>query len=266
MSQFPSQKIQISQSWKGSDSLKFLVIFGDSYSAVGYDFASHVPTTEEPLGIPFPGETYTEPSTPNWVGHFITTCAVENKWVVFDYAVGGASVHDVWHQVKFCFKDDIADASSKADWATENTLFVTWVGINDSAWTSEHGGNMKKLLSAQEELYNWGARNFLFINVPAIDRAPAQGIAENYVGWNTELTKSAASFAATHSDCTVLLFSAWDTFNALLDDPVGHGFCKGDESKAYSSVWTDMLHPTSRVHDFVALDVVEFLREVERSS
>ncbi|KAJ7061995.1 hypothetical protein C8F01DRAFT_1368676 [Mycena amicta] len=252
-SQFPSKVLQKSSSWQGLDSLKFLIIFRLRLFIARSN-------AKQPSRHPIPGDTYTEfPELPNWVGHLIKTHAPENDWLVFDYAVGGARVHDVGHQVRLGFEKDIADGPSHAEWSPNDSLFVTWVGINDSAYTSEHAENMAKLFAAQEKLYNRGARNFLFINIPPIDRAPAHGHEANYINWNTELDKAAASFAAAHSDCTVMIFSAWETFHALLDDPVAHGFRAGDESKAYGSVWVDYLHPTSRVHDFVALDVVVFL-------
>ncbi|KAJ7062001.1 hypothetical protein C8F01DRAFT_1056884 [Mycena amicta] len=121
-SQIPSKVLQKSTSWRGhlvrfprlQRFITDAVCSGDSYSAVGYDFSSHVPTQNNPLGIQFPGDTYTEfPELPNWVGHLIKTHAPENDWLVFDYAVGGARVHDVGHQVRLGFEKDIADGPSQ---------------------------------------------------------------------------------------------------------------------------------------------------------
>jgi hypothetical protein len=73
-------------------------------------------------------------------------------------------------------------------------LSVTWVGINDwcvyqhlsipllalndlwsSAYVTKEGvqGLVEDLLNAQKDLYDVGARNFLFIDLPTIHRAPA---------------------------------------------------------------------------------------------
>ncbi|KAF7374855.1 hypothetical protein MSAN_00371500 [Mycena sanguinolenta] len=224
-SDFPSTVISKGPSWKGFDALKFLVIFGDSYSDVGYNhLQSPIPSHDQPLGVEFPGSTSAEPDEPNWVGHLITNYAPASPLVVYDYAMGGARVGLVKIQIETMFKVQLGEETDWAPWTAKDTLFITWVGINDAAWSSEHGDNLKTLFDAQETLYNTGARNYLFINVPPIDRAPAKGYAENYINWNTALTDAATQFAAAHPDATVLIYSAWDTFTALLDDPASHGF------------------------------------------
>ncbi|KAJ7171008.1 hypothetical protein C8R46DRAFT_180647 [Mycena filopes] len=259
-SRFPSTAVNKGPSWKGFDALKFLVIFGDSYSDVGNGYnSSGIPTPEEPLGVEFPGATYAEPDSPNWVGHLITNYSHGATLLVYDYALGGARVYNVRNQMQVTFARNIGQRPAWAPWTAEDTLFVSWVGINDAAWGGEHAGNLEILLEGQETLYNTGARNFLFINIPQINRAPAKGRAASYINWNTELKKAVAQFAAAHPDATVLIYSAWDTFNAIFDDPVAHGFPAEDVSKAGASIWVDHLHPTSRVHDFVARDVSAFL-------
>lgn len=87
----------------------------------------------------------------------------------------------------------------------------------------------------------------------------ANGKARNYVNWNTELKKAVALFATAHPDTTLMIYSSWDTFNALLDDPTAHGFPAEDVRKANASIWVDKFHPTSRVHDFIARDMSAFL-------
>nr|GAT52019.1 predicted protein [Mycena chlorophos] len=259
---FPSQTIQISPTWKGLEKLKILAIFGDSYSAVGYDVSSPNPTPSEPLGVEFPGITYCEEGSPNWVGYFVANEEGDSDWRVYDYAEGGARVHDVKRQVKRALD---AEDIGEGEWSKEEILFVTWVGINDCAWSSEHEENVSKLFAIQETLHAAGARNFLLVNVPPIDRSPARGNAPHYVNWNTHLTSAASTFASAHLDSTVLLFSAWDTFSRLLDDPSAEGLSSWDAQKAGGEVWVDFLHPTSAVHACVARDVVGFLKSVPGS-
>ncbi|KAF7368880.1 Thermolabile hemolysin [Mycena venus] len=260
-SAFPSTVISKGPTWKGFDALKFLVIFGDSYSDVGYDYTdASIPSDDEPLGVEFPGATYAEPDEPNWVGHLITNYAPANQLLVYDYAKGGARVYSVKNQIQVMFKSQISQKPPWVPWTAEDTLFVTWVGINDAAWSSEHEDNVRMLFEAQETLYNSGARNFLFVNIPAINRSPAKGREPNYANWNTELKKAVELFAAAHADATVMIYSSWDTFNALFDDPVAHGFPPEDVRKPGGSMWVDHLHPTSKVYDFVARDMSAFLR------
>jgi len=259
-SAFPSTVISKGPGWKGFDALKFLVIFGDSYCDVGYEYENaSIPSYDQPLGVEFPGATYAEPDEPNWVGHLVTNYAPTDQLLVYDYAKGGARVYSVKNQIQIMFKLQIGQKPAWAPWTAEDTLFITWVGINDAAWSSEHKGNVKMLFEAQETLYNSGARNFLFVNIPAMNRSPAKGYEPNYVNWNIELKKAVVLFAAAHPDTTVMIYSSWDTFNALFDDPVAHGFPAEDVGKAGMSMWVDYLHPTSKVHDFVARDMSVFL-------
>jgi len=260
-SEFPSKVINKGPSWRGLASLKFLVIFGDSYSEVGYDYTkSSVPTYDQPLGIEFPGYTSAEADEPNWVGHLITNYSPsEDQLLVYDYAVGGARVQGVRNQIQVMFMMKIAEKPYWAPWTGADTLFITWVGINDSAWSSDPVDNVKMLFEAQESLYGNGARNFLFVNVPPIDRSPAKGRKHHYENWNKELNAAAERFATKHTDATVMIYSSWDTFTALLDEPEAHGFPPGDVRKAGGSIWLDHLHPTSKVHDFIARDMAAFL-------
>ncbi|KAJ7083606.1 hypothetical protein B0H15DRAFT_850115 [Mycena belliarum] len=260
--EFPSTVFGKSPSWGGFGSLRFLVIFGASYADVGYEYAFCIPTRDEPLGVPFPGATYAEPGEPNWVGHLITNYAPgDAPLLVYNYAKGGAQVHNVANQVRVMYAAHIGapERPEWAPWTSADTLFITWVGINDSAWSCDHTANLEKLFEAQLTLYETGARNFLYVNIPPIDRSPAKGRRENYIAWNTALKGAAERFAAAHTDATVMIYSSWDTFNALLDDPEAHGFPVGDVRRAGGAIWYDFLHPTSKVHDFVARDMAAFL-------
>ena len=113
------------------------------------------------------------------------------------------------------------------------------------------------LLSQAEQLYeSAGARNFLFIDIPPIDRAPARASTlqtctsgpdialhllvkhlaksspvayalgdhkRKYTTWNIELTAAITRFEVAHPLATVFTFSSYDTFTRLLDDPEAYG-------------------------------------------
>jgi hypothetical protein len=74
------------------------------------------------------------------------------------------------------------------------------------------------------------------------------------------LKETVAKFAQDHAEATTMMFSSWDSFNRILDDPVAHGFVEADVGIALGGIWADHVHPTSRVHDFVARDISEFLQ------
>ncbi|KAL1741299.1 hypothetical protein HDZ31DRAFT_45745 [Schizophyllum fasciatum] len=306
--------LQIGPSWCGLATIKRLVIFGDSYSAVGAPIDTPR-TATQPLGVPFPGPgCFTDydgtrrRQAPNWVGHFLVTYAPEPRFrdlefdpnapekpgraqaqdpayerdpvLVYDYARGGKMVADVVSQIVDQFlpllgawrRERAAEGSGKGgdaakEWTSENALFVTWVGINDCAFASTRDAReaaFQQLFAAQDELYRAGARNFLFIDVPHINRSPAVPLShkdksERYDEWNEMLLAHARQFAVAHPDATILLFSSARTLDRILDDPDVFGFPAGDVREPFGSIWRDQLHPTGAVHDIFAMDIAEFL-------
>jgi hypothetical protein len=81
-----------------------------------------------------------------------------------------------------------------------------------------------------------------------------------YHNWNTELYKAVHNFSTeSHPGVSAMLFSSWDTFTRVLDDPVTHGFQKSDARKAEGAIWVDSIHPTSKMHGFIARDLAQFL-------
>ncbi|KAF8654057.1 hypothetical protein AX16_003591 [Volvariella volvacea WC 439] len=277
-----SSTIRLSPSWRGFVSIRKLMIFGDSYSDVGYSLAGTArPDDINPMGVDYPGTTWNETGKPNWVGHLIASYAPPprynpqfdqqaedyhaNPLLVYDYAVGGDLVAGVKRQITDRFLPRVGKKPDWAPWAAEDSLFVTWVGINDCAYSRKHDSSIKRLFELQAELYDAGARNFCFIDVPPIQRSPAipahsedeySGV---YSGWNECLLKGAQTFSAERQDATVLLFSSWDTFTKLLDSPKEHGFAEEAARKAWGPIWHDHLHPTSAVHNLIARDFAEFL-------
>lgn len=138
---------------------------GDSYSDVDYRIRDcPPPTQDEPLGIPFPGHTWTEDeetgqstygtsNLPNWVGHLIVKRKEEgHPLIAYDYAVGGNTLTGVEVQVEQWFLPNVGANPDWARWDEKDTLFgaiaryvrgqrfltflahsVTWIGINDCA-------------------------------------------------------------------------------------------------------------------------------------
>lgn len=76
-----------------------------------------------------------------------------------------------------------AQKPDSAPWTEQNSLFskiprdgrinaVTWVGINDLLRFYDTNQQLTKLFELQDLLYQTGARNFLFFNIPPYNRAP----------------------------------------------------------------------------------------------
>ncbi|KAF4610298.1 hypothetical protein D9613_010476 [Agrocybe pediades] len=273
---------QVTSSWKGFSSLEQLVIFGDSYSDVWFRGAhSPRPTSSQPLGIEFPGATYNEPNLPNWVGYLIThprfgtlseeqgSYSVESQLLVYDFAIGGGTVSSVRYQYDRLFLPMVESDPELFSPDTVNTLFVTWVGINDCALKADRTNAHNVLFSVQEELYRTGARNFLFIDVPPIHRSPAvpqhaEGkFASVYTGWNSSLNSRIEQFCRDYADASVFLFSAYQLFDDFLTSPDDYNLDPRDVKRPGGSIWIDRLHPTSKVHEIIASKLGSFLEQVK---
>lgn len=156
---------------------------GASYCDVGYDTRSPHPTPENPLGVDFPGITYCEPGKPNWVGHLVLQTNARRdqagSLLVYDYGVGGDRADGVGRQVREQFIPSLASKPEWAPWTSGDTLFVTWVGINDCAVNtraldpvSATQASIAQLFAAQEEVYQAGGRNFCLVDVPPTYKFP----------------------------------------------------------------------------------------------
>ncbi|KAH9843044.1 uncharacterized protein C8Q71DRAFT_233062 [Rhodofomes roseus] len=273
-STFDSNVVAVRSHWRGYATLKHLVVFGASYCDVGYDYRSPHPTLENPLGVEFPGYTWAEPGKANWVGHLITEHAL-SPMLVYDYALGGDRVDGVRRQIERGFIPHLAPRPHWAPWTEQDTLFATWVGINDCSYETPETipGVVSDLFKLQAKLYEHGARNFMFVDLPPIERSPSGPSPERAARmfadklprtalWNTTLRTQAAAFAASHGDATVLIYSSWHLFTKVLDDPTTFGFGKDDVRRPASSIWVDRLHPTSNMHDVVAHDMAQFLGSI----
>lgn len=100
---------------------------------MGYDTGWPAPTPDEPLGVPFPGYTFTEGGEigfgdshlPNWVGHLVKYRreAGCSPMLVYNYAVGGHSVKGGYDQINNWFLPHVGKKPDWAPWASEESLF-----------------------------------------------------------------------------------------------------------------------------------------------
>ncbi|KAF9242105.1 carbohydrate esterase family 16 protein [Melanogaster broomeanus] len=270
---------------------EYMFVFGDSYTADGYNVSA---------GIDSPAPGYTSSNGPNWV-EFLTGTYNQTAVKTFNLAYSGATIDaalvppnvatvlSVVDQVSQ-FNDYLASMPAGATWNSTNSLFAVWIGINDVlnsvGWTNTtqfelYGVLMDRLFSQVEDLYQNGARNFVFLTVPPTDRAPlmlAQGpkvaaqMGTDIANYNTQLTQSVRNFQANHSDLgSVTVFDTQRIFNTLLDNWQTFGFVNvtgyctayenGTPSPTYqaegcapvsSYFWLNSLHPLFTVHNILA--------------
>lgn len=150
-----------------------------------------------------------------------------------------------------------------------------------------HATLMKRLFGQVEILYEAGARSFLFITVPPLERTPLfieQGadavkqVKASTLDYNLQLAANVRAFIATHNTTQVakksgalgqvMLFDSQKVFNGLLDNSDAFGYVNitgyappyenGTPSQAtqiapYKPVtsffWLNTLHPLFTVHE-----------------
>lgn len=141
---------------------------------------------------------------------------------------------------------------------------VTWIGINDLLhdWSGIEGvqRQLDRLFELQHLIYDSGARNFIFFNVPPFERAPCctQGDIRSRVRhWNSALFNHTSNFRSSHPDASIAIYDAAIVFNDILDDYGVYGF--RDTTKVCGTsedcVWADNIHPGSKVHEILAKDL-----------
>jgi len=270
---------------------KFFFIFGDSYTATGFNVS---------LGVDSPDPGFVSSNGPNWVQSMRDTFNVAGT-KFFNLAFGGATIDSklvtpfeptvlsIVDQVAE-FKEFLSFKPPGADWDSSNSLFAIWVGINDCGDsfsftnTTQPAFNkvlMDRLATQVDELYNFGARSFLFMTVPPVQRAPLwieQGqsapnslLARDIANYNLQLRQMAESFAKTHKGFEMTVFDTQTVFNTLLDNAAAFnfanatGFCDAYQNgtpnistqvapcgPVSTYFWLNSLHPVFPIHTMLA--------------
>ncbi|CAE6428638.1 unnamed protein product [Rhizoctonia solani] len=264
--------------------VKYWFSFGDSYTQTGFDINGIKPAVGNPLGNPsYPGYTACG-SVPNWVD-LVTTQYNTSTLLTYNFAYGGATidanlvtpytptVQSLTDQVNIFLANKAA-----APWSGSNSLFSVFIGINDigNSWyqSGDRAAFSDTLLNAYfaliKKMYDVGARNFLFVNVPHVDRSPlmlsqsadsraAEAVVIN--GFNTKLAARASAFAAANSGVKTWIYDSATKLNTLLDSPATYGF---QDATSYGSasnlMWCNDYHVSSGVHNYFAKDVATLLK------
>ncbi|KAF9531680.1 hypothetical protein CPB83DRAFT_80941 [Crepidotus variabilis] len=261
--------------------------FGDSYTQTGFDPTLALPNTANPFGNPdFPGWTAT--GGVNWVG-YVTKTYNNSVLYTYNYAYGGATidaalvtpyqptVKSLTDQVNQ-FLTGAGKKPAATPWTSSNSLFSIWIGINDignSYYNSgDRGAFSDTLLNAQfalvQKLYDTGARNFLFVNVPPIDRSPlmlaqaasAQTAEKTVIsGFNTRLTAKVDSFKSNHTGVKTWIFDSNAQFTQILNSPTTYGFKDATSyGSAANQFWGNDYHPSTYAHKFFGQTVQTLLK------
>ncbi|KAJ6526379.1 hypothetical protein B0H19DRAFT_1084478 [Mycena capillaripes] len=181
---------------------------GDSYTQTGFNITTGpLPSLGNPMGNPiYPGATATPGD--NWID-VATTKYNHSLVLTYNFAYSGATVS---RDIVPPFADFVRTLTDQIDelvawnmaqhpqpWASSNALFSIWIGINDIdlsyALDVDHTALTNQLITRYFEyiqrlhcnlklcrvftvvsfgryLTDLGGRNFLFLNVPPLDRTP----------------------------------------------------------------------------------------------
>ncbi|KAL3427750.1 Thermolabile hemolysin 2 [Phlyctema vagabunda] len=276
-------------------------ISGDSYSQTGFDPTLTQPTIGNPLGNPvYPG--YTSANGPNWID-YLTVKYNATATLTYNLAYGGAtidsalvapyqpSVLSVRNQVEDQWIPTYASKPASAPWASDNTLFAFFDGINDvgnSWWTDTTTLNAQIFdvyASLVEKIYSAGGRNFAFLNVPPVDRSPLmlaedasaqEGERADILAWNNLVLDLANNLKTSHPEANVFTIDTHDLFTKVLDNPASFpqtalyknttAYCAAYQNGTPTPdtldpscsipvneyLWLNSLHPTYPIHDALA--------------
>ncbi|OUM57569.1 carbohydrate esterase family 16 protein [Piromyces sp. E2] len=266
--------------------MKNLISFGDSYTTTNVDYETMIS----------PGRDYTSSYGPNWIYHICDATGMKS----YNFAYGGATISSA---ITTPYKPDVESFVSQVrryfnpkmtkgpftDWNSYNTLFGIWYGVNDN-----HPGQKNTDIDYEdyldisfliyhkllEELYGYGARNFLLLNTPDIDTSPlarenpSDTRKSDLLNFNRLLVETAKEFYHDHPDINLFIYDTYTEFQYIYKNYKKYGITEVSEicpnlqypdetclppEKYY---WGDSLHPTHVVHKAMTDDIVKFLKKI----
>ncbi|MCJ1447391.1 MAG: hypothetical protein MMC23_007902 [Stictis urceolatum] len=260
----------------------YLFGFGDSYTSNGFNISGRQPSVAYPLGNPDIG-SHTSANGPVWF-EYLTTSFNTTITLGYDFGISGVSIPDGFTQeILFEFEPQYSSQYGKT-WNGDNSIFASWIGINDINWQSLlFSGNgsdynatfpprMDRYFSLMDNLYNTGARRFFFINMPPLNRAPmvtshSQEIIDNYAEgvalFNDVLLPGYVDrFSSNHSGVKTAIYNAHALFTAVLDEPHMYGYKDDSCFSQTGCFWANNYHPVSSMHERLAHDMLGNLTSI----
>ncbi|KAL1895873.1 hypothetical protein Sste5346_004970 [Sporothrix stenoceras] len=327
----PVAMMEHEHQWPGWERITTIFSFGDSYTTTGFTAAQGPqPDAAHPLGTP-PQRLQTSSNGPNWIC-FLTTDYNEGPVKTYNLACGGATVASRlihrFHPEVLSLEQQVQDVfvplyaalctgqtgvgvargtsgvpasgapTLEDQWRPSSTLFAFFVGINDVGllYPDEDLSVYDAYLATYADLLlqvrHAGARNFLLLTVPPVDRSPlttCQGTdasAKERVHikkWNDGVAHLATTLQQKPGTA-VFVFDTHAPFSRVMDDPAAFpetavyrnttDFCAayagGTEKPdvcypdcplaANQYMWLNDLHPTYPVHRLWARLIAEHLR------
>lgn len=184
-----------------------------------------------------------------------------------------------------------------------DALVAIWIGINDISdsikytFPRNNATNFPSFYTeiiltefeAVETIYDAGYKNYLFMNLPPLERTPGNQASANPLPnstmvheYNSIISSSVTTFASTHPGTKIMIFDTYTFLSGILDNPSAYGiknttgYCPRYDAldiatnyAAYGCLpieeyfWYNTGHITFKVHEYLAEAVEKFL-EAER--
>ncbi|KAK4695217.1 hypothetical protein P7C71_g2497, partial [Lecanoromycetidae sp. Uapishka_2] len=142
-------KRQASTFWNGWENVQYWFPFGDSYTSTNFSILGAQPDANNPLGNPpYPGATSAD--GPNYVD-FLTRTYNQSYIQTYNFGYGGSTIDPALVPSGFgptiqSFEQQVNDEflpnyvnNTDVPWASSNTLFSVFFGINDVTNTMTAG-------------------------------------------------------------------------------------------------------------------------------
>ncbi|ORX75220.1 hypothetical protein BCR32DRAFT_249723 [Anaeromyces robustus] len=273
-------------------SFKDLIILGDSYST---SFLNHDSMVNDVLQIDS-NLTDEVKGIKNWPTHLIK----EHPINVYNFAVGGAPVdHDIIDNDKSCysmteqyefFNNQMTVGKKYSNWTSDETLMTIWFGINDvfgktyapimQKYSNEVIDEMtaKSMFNIVNKLYDHGLRNFLFMNVPPMDKFPIfkdyPDIIDYVIKFNNVIQKYVENFQSSKPDTNVFIYNAFDEVYHIMENKYQYNiiytddYSKGKNNNVNPDLyfWRDDSHLSNYVQSILTKDLDKFLTQQEKES
>ncbi|KAG8743607.1 hypothetical protein FRC10_011670 [Ceratobasidium sp. 414] len=207
----------------------------------------------------------------------------EKPLLVYNFAQGGDTVGNMEKKIEGPYQELIKSKCKPGkDWSPATSLFgiqyrdclnngLMAVSASSSTFGEGDAGSlMSDIFKSVQTVYDTGARAFLFIDVPPVERAPlivvyptmSKRFGSICSMWNQLLQDQIEKFSEGHPDVRCFQFSSHRCLNDILDNPVKHGFAETDVTEYGGGIWVDNIHLTSAVHKIIAEDVLQFLKTI----
>ncbi len=224
-----------------------IVVFGDSLSDNGnlYELAEH----QFPPSPPYYEGRFS--NGPVWIEYLSSSYFPGNSADhLLNYAYGGAGVsEDDSDDVLLTLTKEINDyLATHQDKASEDSLFVVWIGANNYLALPEDSEKVledvnKGIQHSLERLADKGAKHIVVVNVPDLGKTPAaidfdQIDKMSYLAnaHNKLLDQTVINLKQAYPDVRWLYFDINAAFNDVLDHPQNYGVSNTTGTCAYLDV------------------------------